>query len=181
MMYQSGRFDYYRGEGFQAIRLPYGEEERMAMYVFLPDEGVGLKAFHAGLTAEKWEGWLSRFTGGEGTILLPRFTLEYEKSLKEPLQALGMGPAFAPGEADFTGMVPGGSRDDLYISDVKHKSFIQVDEAGTEAAAVTSVEVQLTSMPLYDFQMEVNRPFFYAIHDGETGAVLFMGSVQELN
>jgi len=179
MMYQSGRYDYYRNDYFQAVRLPYGQEGRMAMYVFLPHEDVGLQGFHAGLT-EGLEGWLGKFTEGEGTILLPRFTLEYEKSLKEPLKALGMGRAFDPARAEFAKMVPEESRDDIYISDVKHKAFIQVDEAGTEAAAVTSVEVRVTSMPMYDFQMEVNRPFFYVIHDRETETILFMGCVQDL-
>lgn len=179
MMYQSGRYDYYRNDYFQAVRLPYGQEGRMAMYVFLPHEDVGLQGFHAELT-EGLEGWLGKFTEGEGTILLPRFTLEYEKSLKEPLKALGMGRAFDPARAEFAKMVPEGSRDDIYISDVKHKAFIQVDEAGTEAAAVTSVEVRVTSMPMYDFQMEVNRPFFYVIHDRETETILFMGCVQDL-
>lgn len=180
MMYQSGRFDYYRGQGFEAVRLPYGEEKRMAMYVFLPGEGTNLEDFHEKLTAENFEKWLAGFGEGEGTILMPRFTLEYEKSLKDALQSLGMGIAFDPGRSDFSQMVPADIRDDVHISEVKHKTFIQVDEGGTKAAAVTSVEVSVTSMPMYDFQLEVNRPFFYALHDRETGSLLFMGSVSHL-
>jgi serine protease inhibitor len=180
MMYQAGRFDYYRGQGFQALRLPYGQEKRMAMYVFLPDAGVGLDAFQQSLTADSWEKWLPAFAEAEGTISLPRFTLEYEESLVKALRLLGMERAFDPGRADFSRMVPRDVRDDVHISDVKHKSFIRVDESGTEAAAVTSVTVGVTSMPMYDFQMDVNRPFFYAIHDAETGSILFMGSVSSL-
>ncbi len=179
MMYQSGSYDYYRERDYQAIRLPYGETERMAMYVFLPNEESCLEDFHIELTGENWESRLSSFESKEGTILLPRFTLEYEESLNDALKALGMDIAFDPARSDFSRMVPAEVRDDVYISDVKHKTFIEVDEVGTEAAAVTSVEIRVTSMPMYDFNMEVNRPFFYVIHDSETGAILFMGSVND--
>lgn len=179
MMNQSGTYEYYEAPDFQAIRLPYGKEKRMAMYVFLPDENSSLADFHKGLNYANWENWLSRFETKSGTIMLPRFSLEYEKSLKDALSELGMKIAFEPGSADFSRMVPAGNTDDIYINDVKHKTFIEVDESGTEAAAVTSVEMRVTSMPLYDFNMKVDRPFFYAIHDSETGAVLFMGSVTD--
>lgn len=179
MMNQSGTYDYYEAPDFQAIRLPYGKEKRMAMYVFLPDENSSLADFHKKLNYANWENWLSRFEAKSGTIMLPRFSLEYEKSLKDALTELGMKIAFEPGSADFSRMVPADNSDDIYINDVKHKTFIEVDESGTEAAAVTSVEMRVTSMPLYDFNMKVDRPFFYVIHDSETGAVLFMGSVTD--
>ncbi len=178
MMNQSGTYDYYEAPNFQAIRLPYGKEKRMAMYVFLPNENSSLADFHKELNYANWENWLSRFETKSGSIMLPRFSLEYEKSLKDALSELGMKIAFDPA-ADFSRMVPADSRDDVYINDVRHKSFIEVDESGTEAAAVTSVEMRVTSMPLYDFNMKVDRPFFYVIHDSETGAVLFMGSVSD--
>ncbi len=136
-----------------------------------------LEAFQEELSGENWAKWLPLFEEKQGSILLPRFTLEYEETLNQALKALGMGIAFEPNGADFTAMVPEGGRDDLYISEVKHKTFIQVDEVGTEAAAVTSVEIRVTSAPMYDFYLEFNRPFFYAIHDSETGAILFMGAV----
>lgn len=179
MMNQSGAYDYFETPDFQAIRLPYGMEERMAMYVFLPDKDSSLADFHKELNYANWGNWLSRFETKSGTIMLPRFSLEYEKSLKDALSELGMKIAFDPAGADFSRMVPANSRDDVYINDVKHKSFIEVDESGTEAAAVTSVEMRVTSMPLYDFNMNVDRPFFYVIHDSETGAILFMGSVAD--
>lgn len=179
MMNQSGIYDYYKAPDFQAIRLPYGEEKRMAMYVFLPDENSTLADFHKELNYANWENWLSRFEAKPGTIMLPRFSLEYSKSLKDALSALGMKTAFNPDGADFSGMVPADNNHDIYINDVKHKTFIEVDELGTEAAAVTSVEMRVKGMPMYDFNMKVDRPFFYAIHDSETGAILFMGSVTD--
>ncbi len=179
MMNQSGTYDYYEAPNFQAIRLPYGKEKRMAMYVFLPNENSSLADFHKGLNYANWENWLSRFETKTGAIMIPRFSLEYEKSLNDALSALGMKIAFDPGSADFSRMVPADNSDDIYISDVKHKTFIEVDESGTEAAAVTSVEMRVKGMPMYDFNMKVDRPFFYIIHDSETGAVLFMGSVSD--
>lgn len=177
MMYQSGSFDYLKGQGFQALRLPYGDEERMAMYVFLPDEDSSLEQFQTQLTEENWGNWLPLFEKKQGSLMLPRFTMEYEKSLNQVLTDLGMGIAFEAGKADFSGMTTADANTDIYISEVKHKTFIQVDEVGTEAAAVTSVEIGLTSMPQNDFDLNFNRPFFYAIQDRDTGAILFMGSV----
>lgn len=176
-MYQSGSFDYFKTSGFQALRLPYGEDEQMAMVLFLPNEDASLDEFQKQLNQANWSSWMGLFETKEGSLLLPRFTMEYEKSLNQALTDLGMGVAFEAGIADFSGMAATGTAGDIYISDVKHKTFIQVDEAGTEAAAVTSVEVGVTSMPAYDFELNFDRPFFYTIQDRETGAIIFMGSV----
>ncbi|KNZ41797.1 serpin family protein [Acetobacterium bakii] len=179
MMYQSGSFDYLRGQGFQALRLPYGEEQRLAMYLFLPDENSSLEQFQANLSQENWANWLSLFEKKQGSLLLPKFTMAYETSLNQVLKNMGMGIAFEADTADFTGMIAEGSNEGLHISEVKHKTFIQVDELGTEAAGATSVEMGVTSVPEYDFTLEFNRPFFYAIQDSDTGAILFMGSVAD--
>ncbi|WHT48427.1 serpin family protein [Sporosarcina thermotolerans] len=110
-----------------------------------------------------------------GTILLPKFKLAYETELNEALKALGMKSAFKEG-ANFSKMIEGD--ESLLINRVKQKTYIDVNEEGTEAAAVTGVEVGVTSAPPDDpFIMEVNRPFFIAITDDETGAILFMGSI----
>lgn len=109
--------------------------------------------------------------------MLPKFTMAYEKSLNQPLTELGMGIAFEAGKADFSGLAEDGTAGNIYISEVKHKTFIEVDEVGTEAAAVTSVEVGVTSMPAYDFELNFDRPFFYAIQDSESGAIIFIGAV----
>ncbi len=175
-MYQSGSFDYLKSSGFQALRLPYGEDEQMAMVLFLPDQNTSLSEFQNQLNQDNWSNWQAHFEAKAGTLMLPKFTMEYEKSLNQVLAELGMGIAFEPGKADFSGLAAAAA-DDIYISNVKHKTFIEVDETGTEAAAVTSVEVGTTSMPAYDFELNFDRPFFYAIEDSETGAIVFMGAV----
>lgn len=178
MMFQSGAFDYLKAANFQAVRLPYGEADRMAMYLFLPNEDANLAQFQEQLNQANWKSWLTLFKNGEGSVMLPRFTMEYEQSLNSVLTDLGMGIAFEAGKADFSDMTAVETSDhELYISEVKHKTYIQVDEVGTEAAAATSVEIGLTSMPVNDFELKFDRPFFYAIQDKETGAILFMGSV----
>lgn len=179
-MLQEGKFQYLNGDGFQAIRLPYGKSQRFGMYVFLPSEESSIAQFTESLTESTWKEWMGRFSSSKGAIHLPRFTVTYDKGLKEPLMALGMSDAFSPTAADFSKMitVPG---ENVYISAVKHKTFMEVNEEGTEAAAVTSVEVGVTSFPgpQDPFVMIVNRPFFCAITDQESGLILFMGVVNE--
>lgn len=176
MMVQSGNYAYFEGEGFQAASLPYGGG-RVSMYIFLPREGTSLDQFHRQLKAENWDSWMTSFEKTPGEIALPRFKLEYDISLNDALKALGMGLAFDPDRANFSGMFE--DPRDAFISKVKHKTFVEVNEEGTEAAAVTSVEVQATSarMPREPFRMVVDRPFFCAIRDNDSGAVLFMGSI----
>ncbi|HJQ68500.1 MAG TPA: serpin family protein [Blastocatellia bacterium] len=176
MMNQSGEYKYLAGDNFQAVSLPYGGK-RVSMYVFLPAQGAGLDAFHKSLTAENWEKWMNAFNQTPGDIALPRFKTEFEAELNDALKALGMGVAFEPSRANFSRMAQ--MADNIYISKVKHKSFVEVNEEGTEAAAVTSTEMRATSMqmPRERFSMKVDRPFFFAIRDNQTGAVLFMGSI----
>ena len=163
---------YTKNNVFQAVSLPYGDEN-MTMKVFLPNENVSLKEFEEMLSLEQWQDWQSSFYETEGTILLPKFTLEYEVELKETLEALGMSSAFK--DANFSKMIEGNT--DIAITSVKQKTFIDVNEEGTEAAAVTSVEMGTTAMqPMYEpFYLEVNRPFFIAIVDETSGSILFHG------
>jgi serpin B len=179
LMHQSGMYDYLRGDGFQAVSLPYSKG-RVSMYVFLPDRESSLAAFQIQLTAANWKDWMASFQETKGDIALPRFTIEYETSLVDALSQLGMGIAFSESEADFGRMFPISPAANVYISDVKHKTFVEVNEVGTEAAAVTSVEFGVTAFPGPQpeyFTMTVDRPFFFAIRDNETGVLLFMGSI----
>jgi serpin B len=176
MMAQSGRYLYYRGSGFQAVSLPYGSG-KISMYVFLPDQETSLAGFLRGLSAASWAAWMPQFRDLPGAITLPRFTLSTEIALNQALQALGMGIAFDERRANFTGILPPPQQ--AFISQVKHKTFIEVHEQGTEAAAATAVEMQATSAPLESFSMVVNRPFFFAIRDNPTGSLLFLGAVVE--
>jgi len=181
MMNQSGEFRYLKGENFQAVRLPYGEG-RTSMYVLLPDQGVAWEQFLRSLTADKWTQWAGSFATREGSLTLPKVKLEYEAELKPSLRALGMGIAFEPGKADFGNLLQG-AESDLHIGFVLHKSFLDLNEEGTEAAAVTVVGVRTTSAPIQDtrFNMVVDRPFVMAIRDDTTGALLFLGSIVNPN
>ncbi len=175
-MSRNGDFYYLKTDLFQAVRLPYGKNERVGMYIFLPTASAGLEKFQAELNETNWNSWIGSFRSMEGDLSLPRFSFEYETSLKKALEALGMGIAFEEGSADFSGMRP--TPPDLFISEVKHKTFIEVNEEGTEAAAVTSIEVGMTAMP-ETFNMVLDRPFFFTISDNMTGTILFIGSVLE--
>ena len=179
MMRQERQYPYYRGENFQAISLAYGDG-RMRMYIFLPDGESDLNSFLENLNAENWENWMSRFHGQDVSLVMPKFKLEYERNLNDTLKALGMDIAFAPNLADFSRMAPLETLGvNLYIGEVLHKTFVEVNEEGTEAAAVTSVGVRATSVPPPPIPFTIDRPFFFAIRDNETKTVLFMGIVVE--
>jgi serpin B len=176
MFRQVSNLQYYQNEMFQAISLPYGEG-RLSMYIFLPFKGVSLKTFYESLNAENWQKWLNQFDSpdksdhsGEILIGLPRFKLEYSIELNDALKALGMEIAFREG-ADFSAMTPSPLQIDL----VQHKTFVEVNEEGTEAAAVTGVAM---TRGIPD-EMIVDRPFFLVIRDNQTGTILFMGSIVE--
>ncbi|MDE0299214.1 MAG: serpin family protein [Candidatus Poribacteria bacterium] len=170
LMYRKGAYSHLRGENFEAARLPYGEG-RVSMYIFLPDRDSNPNDVIEQLNAENWSHWLSQFQDrtDNSEMILPRFKLEYEVRLNEALTALGMGIAFVAG-ADFSGM---GTQ--LFISEVRHKTIIEVNEEGTEAAAVTAV-VGVKSLPP---AFRVDRPFIFAIHDDRTETILFLGIVVE--
>ncbi len=175
LMRRSDEFSYFENENLQAVSLPYGEESggRMSMYVVLPREGMDYSEFLGMLSDANWEEWMGMFDNREGTLALPRFKVEYEKELNDALKAMGMEPAF---EGGFEDMLEEG---DARISKVLQKTYIDVNEEGTEAAAVTSIEMEATAvMPdTSPFTMIVDRPFFFAIRDTQTGAILFMGSI----
>ena len=177
MMFRSGRYSHYRGDAFQAVNLPYGGG-RISMYIFLPSRDSNLNTFLESLNPENWESWMSQFREQELSLRMPKFKLEYgTKELNDTLTALGMGIAFDQIRADFSRMVSlEDLRANLYIDKVSHKTFIEVNEEGTEAAAVTVVGIVKTSLPP---QFTVDRPFFFAIRDNETKTVLFMGTVVE--
>ncbi len=177
MMSQTGRYGYLENDEFQAIGLPYGAGS-MSMYVFLPGKNSNLNAFLANLNAAKWESWMSQLRPQEGNITLPRFKLEYEVVLNNALKSLGMESAFDPQRANFREMSAASPSANVFIGEVKHKTFVEVNEEGTEAAAVTSGGIRATAF-IPPFNMVVDRPFFCAIRDNQTGTILFMGSIVE--
>lgn len=174
LMYRNDTMPYFENDDFQSVSLPYGENKRLAMDIFLPKKD--LSSFVQSLNGTTWSEWTTKYQEKEGTLLLPKFKMEYDKSLNKLLTDLGMGTAFG-NSADFTGI-----GDNLFISEVKHKTYIDVNEEGTEAAAVTSVGASITSAggPQEDkrFYMEVNKPFFFVIRDTQTTEPLFMGTIQ---
>jgi serpin B len=173
-MRRTGYYDYAEAERYQALRIPYGEKDRIAFYVFLPKEGVTLGRLQDQL-ASLGPKWRTGLDGNSVQVELPRFTLEFGTALKPVLMALGMKQAFGK-EADFSGMAPRGK--ELVISEIHHKTFVDVNEEGTEAAAVTTVGVAAKSAePRQPVIFKVDRPFFCAIADDTTGAILFTGSI----
>lgn len=172
MMNLRSDFDYFESDSIQAIRLPYGSK-RLGMFVVLPKAGGSLLEVAEDCATPKWSQMISEMRSREGDVSLPRFTFAFETSLKSSLAQLGMVDAFEPNRANFTGMRTAG---DLFIQEVKHKTWIQVDEEGTEAAAATGVEVGVTAIP-QTFEFIANRPFLFVISDQPTGQVLFAGIV----
>ena len=175
MMRAEGRSGYFKGAHFQALRLPYGTG-RLNMLFFLPDADSSLDSLLAGLTPETWADWLSRFQDKSGAIGLPRVTSSYGVTMNDTLKSLGMELAFDPNRSDFTGLtqVTGAN---AYIQGVYHKTFLRINEKGTEAAAATGITVDVTSAPVFDFRMTLDRPFLCAIQDQKTGVILFLGAI----
>jgi serine protease inhibitor len=174
MMNRSGSFRYGEDAALQVVRLPYGGG-RMAMYVFLPGTADGLGDLLRALDERSLGEWAGKLRSRDGDVSIPRFKIAYECALKPALETMGMRKAFTGGEADFSNMAEG----DLYISEVKHKAVVDVNEEGTEAAAVTSIEMRVTSIqePMDRFSFVADRPFFFVIRDDATGALLFMGTL----
>lgn len=178
MMSRSARFRYYEDAALQAIRLPYGSG-RLGMIVLLPAKGSGLKALLAGLDAGRWRNLVSGLKERPGKIVLPRFKAEYAAELSPILKGMGMDLPFTD-HADFRKLaqVPPGWW--VKISAVFHKTFVEVSEEGTEAAAATAISMLAGSAPPppeAPFTMVVDRPFVAAIEDGATGLVLFLGAI----
>ena len=171
MMRQTESFGYTEGEGYQAVELLYDGDE-LSMVVLLPASG-NFEAFEEGLQDQKVSDIIGDLQPAQVVLTMPKFEFDSEFSLKNTLADMGMPIAFSEA-ADFSGMT--GTRD-LCISEVLHKAFVSVDEAGTEAAAATAVIVGETSVPAEPVEVTIDRPFIFLIRDIETGAVLFVGRV----
>jgi len=163
---------YFENEHFQVIDLPYGDAG-FSMTILLPKPEVNIDSLIAQMNNETWNSWLGSFSEQEVNFYLPKFRIECEISLNDILSAHGMSIAFDPNLADFTNINKDGN---LYISEVKHKTFVEVNEEGTEAAAVTSVEIGLTSIGS-GITMRINRPFVFAIRENHSGTILFIGKI----
>lgn len=176
-MHLEANLNYMENDMFQVVELPYQNEE-MSMHIVLPKESSSLETFYEAMSQDQWQKWMDELTEREGHLMLPKFELEYEITLNDALKALGMKKAFSSEEASFSNMAEGDVP--IFIYEVKQKSYLNISEEGTEAAAATSIEMRTESYSPTDtppFQMVVDRPFFFTITDNETNAILFMGTI----
>lgn len=177
MMALREHFKYYEDDEVKVIDIPYGDGE-FVMTVILPADGKDIDEFVSEFTESDWEAWLSGMSMEEVQYSMPKFKLEYEKKLNDVLKALGMEIAFDGDTADFSRMREGG---ELWIGEVRHKSFVEVNEEGTEAAAVTVVSPITTTVfdPFTFKTMRVDSPFVFVIRDVVSDNMLFMGKIVE--
>jgi serpin B len=172
MMRQVADFSYFENDAFQAVDLPYGNG-KFSMTIFLPKPEKSTDNVIAQLTPEQWTQWMGSFSVTTLDILLPRFKIEYEILMNDVLTALGMGVAFSSA-ADFSRINPCG---ELFISRVIHKTFVEVNEEGTEAAAVTVVELRESVGACGIVRMD--RPFIFVIREDHSNTILFIGKIVE--
>jgi len=165
---------YLDTDEVQGLRLPYGEG-RMAMYLLLPKRQM--RDDIALYSMVNWERWLPLFKKKDVQAFIPRFYTEFTIDLNKYLIALGMKSAFDMNNADFTGIDGTHNLYNLYISLVRHITRLQVDEQGTVAAAATAVDVEATGIPPDPVVFRADRPFFCTIRDDDTGALLFLGVI----
>ena len=158
-------------EDFTAIELPY-KNKKFSMFLFMPPQGSSVDALIGKLNGSTWSEWLGEFGKvSDLDIKMPKFEFDYQRMLSGDLKAMGLDVAFSE-MADFSGI----SEIPLLISEVIHKTYIKVNEKGTEAAAVTAVVMELTSIgPMAWFE----RPFMFAITETSSNSILFVGKVME--
>ena len=171
MMSQENTFSYARTGQVESIALPYGGG-RFALHIVLPAPGLALASLVRRVTPQLWKTWTANGHAAFGSISVPRFSLIDDQQLVAPLTRLGMGTAFSDG-ANFSGMCVMPCR----LSQARQKTFLNVDENGTTAAAVTSIGVSPTAVQQPTFAMVVDRPYFISIEDASTGSILFFGAV----
>jgi serpin B len=172
MMRQTESFGYMDGEGYKAVEMLYDGGE-LSMVIILPEAG-SFEASEEGLVAQQVGDIISGLQPTEVALTMPEFEFDSEFSLKDTLSNMGMPIAFSPDEADFSGMT---RNRELFVSDVIHKAFVAVDEAGTEAAAATAVIMDNCAVPDQPVEIVIDHPFIFLIRDIETGSILFVGRV----
>lgn len=176
MMNRKGGFRQGRTSNATVAELPYGGDA-FAMTILMPDAGVAIDSYVAGLSPATWQQAITGLHDSEVNLSMPKFTLAWEDTLNDELKALGMRQAFIPDGARFT-RISRSMGEHLYIDFVKQKAFVDVNEVGTEAAAVTVVGVGVTSAPL---PVRIDRPFVFAIRERLSGTVLFVGKIVRPN
>jgi len=178
-MRQSGMYSYYEDRQLQMAALPY--KGYLSMYVVLPSAGSSMGEFPQRVSSGSWESWIAKSKLMEGTIQLPRFRVDYDAQLESALSALGMERAFDENRAEFQAIRT--DQPPVWIDQVIHRAMAEVNEAGTEAAAVTAVTMICRSAksprPERRFSLVVDRPFLVVIRDDDTRTILFMGWIAD--
>ncbi len=177
MMHQNETFAYFKDQNFAAVELPYLGHNQ-SLFVFLPDKNSTLSAVQAKFSKDNWKLWMNAFQPTTVNLSLPKFKIEYSTKLNEALKSMGMADAFNLKTADFSGMIdqPTG------IGRVLQKTFMEVNEEGTEAAAATAVTMMTRSVqfqPKQPVDFRVDRPFIVALVDKESEEILFLGSIHK--
>jgi len=171
-------FNYYEDKEMQSIELSY-TKDAMAAIIILPKQDITINDFISNLNDEKLQKIIKRMNNEEVELKLPKFEIEFSSLLNDALQKMGMVDAFEPEKADLTGMKDKG---DIYIGKVLQKSYLKVDEKGTEAASITSVDIQFWSLPKY-YNMIVNKPFLFILRNKKLPQyydIIFMAKIEEL-
>ncbi len=176
LMHREGTMLYAGTPGYEAVELPYGDSA-FTMDVILPAAGASIDSLAGALTPELWHSIVAGLRPAKVALDLPKFTATWQRDMIPDLEVLGMHAPFAPNGADFSRMSPLGSQ--LYISRVRQKTHVSVDEEGTEAAAVTSTGVTTTAVEL-SAPMRVDRPFLLVIRERLSGTILFMGKILDV-
>lgn len=173
-MSQEGDFAVVTTDSYSALALPYATG-KVRMVIVLPNEGITLDSVLGAMTPDTWHSLIEQLNGQTNLLVsLPRFKVEYDARLNDALMTLGMQSSFS--QPDFTNMVDGGG---VWISYIRHKAIIEVNEEGTEAAAVAVGAMGKSVVPTFS----VDRPFFFAIlgpaQESAADTILFMGTVYE--
>lgn len=177
MMFKSGFMPYLEDGQFQVTQLDFAQQ-RLRMLVALPAREMALTDLSAAITDARWAKWTTRLPRLNGRLGLPRFKISSDLSLVRPLGALGLASLFDPDQAQFPGIES--SLQPVALGDARHTGYLEVNEAGVEAAAVTVVIMAGSAPPQQEpFKMIVDRPFFWAIYDDLTAAIVFAGFVSE--
>jgi serpin B len=177
-MRQSGTYHYFEDTQVQAVRIPYGDEERLAGYIILPWPQLTLSSLQGILAPTVWDGWMRSLKPMKGLVAIPRFRAEYQGLLNPVLHTLGMAEAMDPKLARFENIaVP---PPPIWIDRVLHRALVEVNEEGTEAIAETTAACFLSEeSPKREptFEMIVDRPFLFVIRDDQSDTILFMGCI----
>jgi serine protease inhibitor len=179
LMSQEDTLAYYEDNSVQAIDIPYGDRS-FSMTVLMPPAGTSIDQFASTLTQEQWNAIVTKLDSARVDLYMPKFELKFFKSLIDELKALGMGIVFDPLRADLTHISPAG----LSVSEVLHKTYVNVNEEGTEAAAVTMIGLTNSAPSPNEPEIKVMRidhPFIFAIREHQSGTILFIGKIVNPN